>query len=134
MNAKELLREYPDTEQYFLCSDGEAFLEEEDCQAHAKHFSRNYEIVEVPEEEPKIKLSEEFLNAMAKVKAEVFGQTETDTDPDGEDTDNGDAPEEDKGDDSEGDDLEKGDDPDNGDAPELPAPDKKTKPKKGKGA
>lgn len=47
MNAKELLKEYPDTTAYFECSDAECFLTEEEAKAHADHFVRTYEKVEV---------------------------------------------------------------------------------------
>lgn len=46
MNSKELLREYPDTKQYWLCTDGEAFLEETHAQAHSEHFRRRVELID----------------------------------------------------------------------------------------
>ena len=46
MNAKELLKEYPDTKQYWLCVDGEAFVEEAHAQAHSEHFRRRVELID----------------------------------------------------------------------------------------
>lgn len=46
MNSKELLKEYPDTKQYWLCTDGEAFLEEAHAQAHSEHFRRRVDLID----------------------------------------------------------------------------------------
>lgn len=46
MNAKELLKEYPETKSFFLVSDGEAFLEEARAQEYGEHFSRTYSHVD----------------------------------------------------------------------------------------